>query len=89
MKSEFWKEVVIDLVGMRWDENLNNGEITKRGGFQDVIELLDIYKSQKITNLYLMGVLERDNGFVELTDKVVKIYVENRNTQGQMHLLWL
>lgn len=50
----------MDLVDAKPD---NQGKFSKRGNFARVAKNLPEYAKQGINCLYLMGALERDNGF--------------------------
>lgn len=71
LDNERWHEIVIDLEGVQWDETQGKGVITKRGTFTEVSDTIEQFSEEGITSLYLLGVLERDNGIEEINGKIV------------------
>lgn len=53
-------EVVVDLEGMKFSES---GEIIRHGTFADVGANLRTMRGSGVTSLYVMGAIERDNGW--------------------------
>jgi len=61
-REEHYHEVICDLEGMKFTPG---GDIVKHGTFDDVGNKLAEWKGAGVTSVYLLGALERDNGWGE------------------------
>jgi hypothetical protein len=64
-------EIYVDLVDARPDQH---GKFTKRGNFRKVRDRLSDLKDSGINCVYLMGALERDNGYAIDTNTQQKCF---------------
>jgi glycogen synthase len=60
--EEQFHEAIVDLEGMRFGEG---GDIVKHGTFEDVTAQLRTLRAGGVTSLFVLGALERDNGWGE------------------------
>ena len=62
LREEHMHEVVVDLEGMKFSEG---GEIVRHGTFADVAGNLRGLRGNGVTSLFVLGAIERDNGWGE------------------------
>ena len=55
--------VCVAVVVQNMDINYASGEIKKHGTFFDVAHSMETLRSQGVTSMYVVGALERDNGW--------------------------
>ena len=62
LTSELWHELIVDIEGIKFSED---GEIAKHGTFESVTAKLKHLKASGVTSVYVLGAIERDNGWGE------------------------
>jgi glycogen synthase len=62
LTTELWHELIVDIEGIKFSED---GEIAKHGTFESVTAKLKHLKASGITSVYVLGAIERDNGWGE------------------------
>lgn len=62
LTTELWHELIVDIEGIKFSED---GEIAKHGTFESVTAKLKHLKASGVTSVYVLGAIERDNGWGE------------------------